>query len=121
MMSRYKIAQEDETSGGRKAYVFPPTRNIIIVHEYMKYCVAENAIFRPKRIREALVDGAAIRLSRENSCPILVWSNEKARIMSIANSYDNIYTVDDYPDKTVWVIAYRVPVPRGLKVLLVID
>jgi len=114
-MNRYQIASASTKSN---KYSFKPSQSVVVIYEYMKICVSDHAIFNSSNMREALIDAALVKLSRETDIPIIVWSRNKSKLMSIAYSYKYIYDLNSLPDKYVNIIAYKVLTPNNLKIYL---
>lgn len=115
-MNRYQIAKINNKTVS--VYVFQPSRNVAVIYDYLKMCIRDNVSFDSKGMREGLLDVALIKLSREVNRPVVVWSEQKMKIMSIVNSYNNIFTLSSLPDKYHQVIDYKSHVPSNYEIFL---
>jgi hypothetical protein len=104
-MDRYKIAI------GKKyqAYRFPVTQSITRTVRYIDYCVKKKAVFIADNIPIFILESALIKVSSTTHIPIVVKSEEKARILSTVHSHKNIYWIKTLPSHSNYLIYYDCP------------
>jgi hypothetical protein len=103
-MNRYQFLKKNTEEP--IAYCFKSTNSVLKTFAYMKKCIQDSVMFQADNIQESVLHQALIKLSRMKNVPIITESKEIAQRLSIAYSYDRIYSVKDIPRKYGWAIYY---------------
>lgn len=112
-MDRYQIAIKNPVKGN--LFRFPSTSNISQILRYMDHCRRHSAFFLADNITLAVLETALVKASKLSEVPILVTSQEQARILSTVYSSKFIYSIDKCPPALNLAICYGCTPPPNVK------
>jgi hypothetical protein len=92
-MDRFSIALGKQNV----AFKFPPTQSVARTVKYIDYCIKNKAPFVAHNIPEFILFPALVKVSFYNQVPIMVKSEEKARVLITAYSHKHIYAAKTIP------------------------
>jgi hypothetical protein len=104
-MNRFQLMKQQEPAKPI-AYQFQRTGNAAKVLEYIKRCIQDGVAFDANNIYSSVVDQALFLLHKEQKIPIITKTEKTTRLLMATNNFQEVYTVNNIPDKLVRVICY---------------